>query len=833
MSFRDCLTRAALRGAITEGKAKEALALLDELERDLVAAGVPEGQVAGQASQKATEEMARLALRKKQLAVLSYSAKQRVDANLQSYRDGNGNISYAKAAKAMIENDGFAPFESFASKKKVYVGRYHAMLQGFIEKYGARGVNVIRHTDGLDNIGRELFGEDTGDAAAKSLAKAISDTFEATRTTANSLGADIGKKERYGLPQHHNTLKVARAGKKAWIEFVLPRLDFSLMRDASGRSMTNLSPDERLEFLGKVWETVKSNGYVKAGDAKGRAALANRLGQQRFLEFKDFNAWKEYNGEFGDGDVFSTVINHVDSMSQNIAMLDIFGPNPHAMKQYISNAVMRDAGMADAAETGPVKNFVNWADHAKILGGFDEMWSVATGQNGIATNDYLGFTFAGLRNLLVSAKLAGATLAAVPGDMVTVRMAKAVSKLPSSDFTRQYIRLLKNSGERQLAVRMGLIAEAATSIASSQYRYMGDVFGPAWTRRVSDFVMRANLMTAHTQAARWAHGMEWLGYFADARAKAFDDLEVVDALKRHGITPEDWATFKRAPLYEHEGATFLRPDDLLTMEGMPAEKARNVADKFMGFVMEEMVRAVPDATIRARSILTGNTRPGTLAGELSRSFAMFKNFPVTLTMLLYRNMMVQQGLRSRASFAATYGLMLTAVGGLTVQLQQLAKGRDPINMNPASKHGRAFWGQAALTGGGLGIWGDFLFRDVNRFGGGATTTAAGPLVDFLGQTLKLTAGNALELAQGKDTNFAPELLQYTRMNMPGSNLWYGRLVLQNGIFDAIQKEIDPDYMTKWRRQQSSYMRDYGQKTWWGHGSFTPQRAPDLGAAVNE
>lgn len=838
MSFRDCLTRAALRGAITQGKRDEALALLNDLERDLKASGVVDSMVSDQAAAKALEEIQRTALRKKQLAVLAHSAKQKVDAALTGYKDGK---DFVNAAKSLIENDGLSAADSYAGKKRVYLGRYHAMLADFIEQYGKGIYSVIRHTDGLDDIGRELYGQSTGNKTAALLAKAVDSTRESMRVMANSLGADIGKLERYGLQQSHNTLKVAKEGRDGWVNKLLQnslngegklRIDFSKMRDKAGRPLTYLDNEEKRKLLGELWETIKTNGYVKQRTAQGQSALANRLGHERFLHFTSFEDWKAYNDEFGDGDVFTNVINQVEHGSQELAMLDVFGPNPTAMKQYIKDAAMHKAGVTDAAAKGPVKKLEHLAAQ-KGLREFEEMWSIATGSNGIVSNDRLGFTMAGIRNIITSAKLGASTLSAVPGDMVTVRMAKSISNLPGSKFMGQYVKNLAKSGERQLAIRLGLIAEAATSVAAGQYRYMGDIFGPAWTRKVSDTVLRLNGLTAHTQAARWAHGMEWLGYFADKSGKGFDDLEVKEALSRAGITAEDWNVFRKTEHYEHEGATFLRPDDLLTREDLQPLKAQGIADKFQMFVLDEMTRAVPEATLRARTKLVGESKPGTLSGELLRSFAMFKNFPVTLMMLYSRGIMTREGLKSKAAFAATYGLMLTAVGALTVQLQQLAKGRDPINMNPTTKFGRSFWGQAALTGGGLGIWGDFLFRDVNRFGGGLPETLAGPVAQFGADTAKLTVGNAIKLAQGQPTHISSDLLNYVRNNMPGSNLWYARLILQNGIMDAVQREVDPDAMSKWQRDQSNYYRDYGQKYWWRKGTPVPQRAPDILQAVGK
>jgi len=832
MSFKDCLNRAALRGMIKEGRLAEAIDMFDSMEREFLDAGVPPEIAARQAAERVTEAAKGNALRQKKIAVLSHSAKQRMDADLAGYRTVSGKENYMEALANKIENDGTGAFQGVENLRIAYRGRLHKMVADFIAEHG-KGIGLNRRKmEGLDDVGRALFGEKVESQTARDFADSISKTFEYARTTANALGADIGKKERYGLPQTHNILKVKKAGRDAWVRKVMPALDFKLMRDDAGRSLATMDMQGKIDTLRKVYETIATDGYIKkprvaAGKGGG---LANRLGQKRFLEFKDFDSWSKYNDEFGDGDVFSIVVNHLDDMARNIAMLDVFGPNPEAMFRYAKQTALNKAASNDVAKGGGM-------DATTILKQqiegrqVDDMWSLANMQNGILTNDRLGFTFAGIRNLLTAAQLGSATLAAVPGDMVTVQMAKTMSKLPVHDFMQNYLKNWADGGSRELAVRLGLIAEAATAIAGTHNRYAGELFGPEWTRTVSDTVMRANGMTGHTQAARWAHGMEWLGYFGDAKGKAFDELEVKDALQRAGITKADWDEFRKVDLYEHEGATFLRPDDLIDRAGVPPEKARRIADKFQTFVMDEMHRAVPDSSLRSRAFLIGASRPGGMSGEILRSFAMYKNFPVTITMMLYRNMMMQSGMASRMGFAATYGLMLTGVGALTVQMQQLAKGRDPISMNPANKHGLKFWGQAALTGGGLGIWGDFLFRDVNRFGGGIEGTLAGPMAGFAADSLKLTVGNALEAVQGKDTHIGAEALNYARRYLPGGNIWYARTVLQNGIFDALQKEVDPDAYVKWRRQQGMYFKDYGQKSWWDRGAFTPKRAPDLAKTI--
>lgn len=835
MSFRDCLTTAVVRGFLEQGKANEALALFDDMVNELKAQGLAEEAAKTRAAQTATEQVKYQLARKKKLLVLGNTARNRIAAEMRDYRDTQGNESYADAMLAMLERDEMSSGISYTGRKAVVEGLAHARMEGILEKFQPKKAGLQRPKAGMRSLVREVFGEDTGDGAAKELATAWRETAEFLRQRANQAGADIAKREDWHFPNSHDWGKVAKAGKSAWVKTVKDLVDWNRMfNESTGRSLANLDDDAKAEVLGKVYDTIKTDGYVKLdGKATGGGSmLANRLGEERFLQFANADAWMQYQEKFGVGTAFDAMINHVSDMSQKIAMLEVFGPNPEMMRRYMKQLARARAGQLDAAAPGPAeKSAVAAVD--KKLRKFDEMWGMVTNQNALLKGDWMGFTLAGARNMLTAAHLGSASIAAIPGDFLTVRMVKSLNKMEGNAFIKNYVKLMNpaNADDRRLAVRLGLIAEAATSIAYGQQRLLGQITGPQFTQRITDTVMRLSLMTPHTQAARWAFGMEFLGALADNAGKAFDETPLKSVMTRYGITAEEWNAIRKTPFYEERGATFLRPDDIISRTDIPPMKAKALADKVMEMVHGESRVAIQEPSLRGRAFLVGDSKPGTLGGELVRSAAMFKNFPVSLMFMHSRRAILTGSQRGRIAYLASFGLGLTLVGALSTQLRQISQGKDPITMNPARAEGRAFWGNAALAGGGMGIWGDFLFRDVNRFGAGPMETAAGPVVSFAADTIRLSTGNVLELAQGKDTNFAPELLSYVRRYMPGQSLWYARLALQREVFDTIQREVDPKAYSKWQRMRTEMRNNYGQDFWWKPGTTAPQRAPDLGAAV--
>jgi hypothetical protein len=138
-----------------------------------------------------------------------------------------------------------------------------------------------------------------------------------------------------------------------------------------------------------------------------------------------------------------------------------------------------------------------------------------------------------------------------------------------------------------------------------------------------------------------------------------------------------------------------------------------------------------------------------------------------------------------------------------------------------------FWGAALLQGGGLGIYGDFLFSDVNRYDRGLSETIAGPVVGFADDVRKLTIGNVTQAIKGEDTNIGSELINFAGRYTPGSTLWYSRLALERMVLDQGKLWADPDAKSKMKRLESKYKREYGQNYWWRPGKTTPQRPPEL------
>ena len=86
------------------------------------------------------------------------------------------------------------------------------MMSEVLAKHHTGVLGEVRDKAGLEQLVRERFGEDSGSASARQLSDAVERTFEMLRTRANAAGASIGKLEKWGLPQAHDTRAVRAAG---------------------------------------------------------------------------------------------------------------------------------------------------------------------------------------------------------------------------------------------------------------------------------------------------------------------------------------------------------------------------------------------------------------------------------------------------------------------------------------------------------------------------------------------------------------------------------------------------------------------------------------------
>ena len=818
MSFRDCINDAEGKKELTADQAKDARELFDGLEAQYQGR-MNKAAAQAQAGADAFDTIRKQAMQRKRQKAMQLRTWQGIKRDIASYRGIDGKPNEVEGAYALFEEDQLSTYSSITQREGSVKGEAFGEMNRVLGEFRRNIVGEVRQKATLNNMVREVFGENTGDASAREFAKAWQAASELLRKRFNRAGGAIAKRTDWGMPQNHDQIAITKAGYTAWRDFIGDRLDRDKMID----EQTGLRfSDEKLELvLTDVYKSISTDGLNKLiPGAQGYGkSLGNRRQDHRFLSFETATGWLEYQKKFGDANSFDTMISHITNMSRDISLMEILGPNPAATLQFLKQTLVKNAKTDKAVKKAK-------AADKKI----DDLYMFVTGKNNSPVNGFWASTFAGTRQLLTAAQLGSASLGAIT-DLNFQRMARSFAGLPQTSTLNGYLKQLAPLGQREkgeLAIRLGLIAEGWTSLAAGQMRYVGDVSGPEVTRRISDFVMRASLLSPMTSAGRWAFGMEFLGFMAQSRNLRFNELEpnFKRTFERYGLGESAWNQIRSTDLYNFEGATFLRPADIRARTDLTTSQAEFLTTRVLEMVNSETNFAVPSTNMRGKMMLQGDTRPGTVSGELARSFGMYKGFGVTLVNTHLIRGMSQEGVRGKGTYFADLLISATLMGGLALQLKEMSKGRDPRPMDT-----QEFWGAAFLQGGGLGIYGDFLFADRNRYGGGLKETVAGPVVGVVDDALNLTVGNAIQLARGEDTKIGSELARFAQDYTPGSSIWYARLGLERVWWDRLQIMTDPKAKQKMRKRERKYKKDYGQKYWWAPGDAQPTRSPNLDNAL--
>jgi hypothetical protein len=840
MAFADCIKSALDQKEITDQDAARLKGLYDSLLRQHAQDGAASApHAAREALAKMIEAEGQEAKRQHLLTLKASLARWK---DLKEFRAarltrdgvqiaGKTTADIAEAAIRTLEHQGNASFQNVQGLKMALVGQAHGRMEGLLHEFrrSAVGGDKFRHGKArLDNVVDEAFGHGTGDEAAKGLAQAWAETAEWLRRLYNDAGGHIAKLDNWGLPQLHSAEALRNAGRAVWKKTIAPLLDSNRMvHPLTGNRVT---PEDLDQVLEHVFDAVTQEGWASREASRqrfGMGALANQNAEHRFLVFKDGASWRAYQQAFGEGDAFAAMMAYVNRMSRDIAAMQILGPNPTGTLEWMKQLIEKEGQKAASGKPHLLPHDgAAGLDYARTkIDVLERMWASMRGELETPVNSWIADTFAATRNFIVSTVMGAATLSSV-SDVGTQILARNHAGIPSANLVQSIAHGFTTLGKRE-AVEADLVLDAAMHSFHQQARYVGTFSGPEWSQYLADRVLTWSGLTPWTQAGRHAFGLDFMRHVARTREIAFQDLDPAwrQTFSRWGFSSDDWDTLRRVPVHDAGGLPLVRARDIAAID-------QTLANQYLGMINGEMEYAVPTGSTRSSVFIKSADKRGTLWGEISRSGSMFKSFPTTFLMLNVMRVMplIASGdgaLKARgAKYAGGLLLSTTLFGALSIQLKQVAAGRDPRSMND-----RRFWGAAVLQGGGLGIFGDFLFSDVNRYGGGLPSTLSGPMVQHLWDLWTLTGGNSIEVLQGKDTHFGRELVKAIGSNTPGGSLWYGKLAYERIFLDQLQYLVDPKANAAFKAKRQWWKRETGQDYWWQPGDLRPARAPDLAAAA--
>ncbi len=792
-----------------------------------------------EAAAKSAKDLVGEADLKKKRVALTILAHDRIDSYMKRFPD---QPLEGLDRLLAFSSDGKSGIQSIESASRAIRDDSLSRMLEVIDQTKGKFMGLFQDEVGNLALVRELHGEDSGSAAAKTAARQFKDTAEQLRQRFNRAGGDVGLLDDWSMPRDHSQVRVAK-DQAAWVSDHMQWTNRGKYLKEDGTPMNDA---ELSDFLGHAWTTLATGGANKLepGQAAGNGMRANRGSESRQIHYKDAESFIAAQKAYGERNLLELLIGHIDRASRDIALVETLGPNPNNQMRYFL-----DSGQK-SMDTAKPQQFAKTAKQRRKI---EHLYEEVSGTREPPASAAIANGFDTYRALNVASRLGSAVITSIT-DQGTLGLTASMNGMPVMQVFANEVRMLNpaSATDRRLAQRAGL---GLNQLIGSLNRFGADGLGTTeavsgqiskYSQTAASKVMQVsgmNALTAGTQRAFGATMMDTIGDMS-RRHPSLAAMDPADSkrLLGQGVTETDWSVWRLAQPEDWRGVgdTILTANsiyripnaDLVQMARQlnttPQRLKDQAATKLLGTVLDETNMAIIEPGAREKAMMHGGWERGTAGGELARSFWQFKSFSVAMLMRHARRGMAQEGW-GKAGYLAAIMASTTVLGGMAIQLGEIVAGRDPKDMTSDKKWGvpgLQFGVASFLKGGSLGLYGDFLFSDTSQGGSSPLAALGGPIAGDIESIFKLK-DNA---ADGEVNQTGGKLVRLAKSHLPAANLWYTKAATDHLFFNQLQDYFSPGYL---RRMKQRARKEFKQSYWWDPKDSMPSRAPSLGAAVGE
>jgi hypothetical protein len=853
-----CTARVAARAGIS---VQEAAAIIDEIDnfRQQIATEVDSATLAAELDNFARKaagvaDMEARALRREKIdnTLKSIGTAKRVNEIMNL----TGEKSYTAALAADVYDTGRVSQGLIEKFRAPYVRYFqqHPEVEHLLRRDSAsqKEFVVARH--------KLSAGEAMPQGGNKEIwdfADIVNRNEEKMRLMANRSGAQIGKLDGYGGTHVHDAGRIARdrAGHAQslrdnvdwdksfpWLE-ELAGLPPSVREDAINDIIDKIQGNI---INGKMLtDTVNANDYVR-GISK-RYRFSSGMERERVLIFKDPESWLAYDVAFGENNVLGSVAGASQRMAERIAIMSKYGTRPEAtltgLAQMQANKLKASANKFAPEVTEEIKRLGSQkiGDNGGDVG---TAWAVISGADRVPENITAARFLAMTRYFTSMSKLGGAVISSIgdlPVAVMTYKTKYGMNLLQAWGHSlRAFFNKVPAELRQEMAGSLDAFTDAFRSYNGTRIDGTAEVSGTL--AKFGDTFFKWSGLTPWTNNFKAGHTHMLSEILGKNSSKAFADLnqDLRWTFQRGGIGEKEWDLIRTHMTYVHDGKTYILPnraqdipdaavdsigdtqaridsartkaaaegwDATETVEKIRQKVRDNVDRAIYGFFSEQVntLQLTPGA--RTRRWQTGGYRPGTLGGETMRFASQFRGFPIAFVQDILAPMFRGRPYQTRGNKISNVALLIAQTsfaGYVSMELKRMVRGEKPYFMNDQAE---ADWKGVALAsmaqGGGLGIFGDFLLQEQNRFGGGLGETLAGPAVGTVNDLWR-TVG----IVTGTSDATASEAYTTISSNIPYINMWYTRALLDYSIGYSFREMLSPGWMKRREKQMKKDGREY-------------------------
>ena len=706
-------------------------------------------------------------------------------------------------------------------------------LDGMFDKADSKLQEELAITQQQISEGMEVT---TKNQDVKKLAEIMEKHSELTRQALNARGANIPKMWGYVVRQSHDQFNVRAAANRlgknlneikadpnlkgtdinynknftAWKNFIMQYLD-------GDRTFGNT--DNIDSFLMNSYNSLVGNKIQVADGASGvfgSNSVTKGISNKRVLHFKSAKDWYAYNEKFGTGSLKETYYSGLMTAGRNIGMLDTLGTKPKENFEKIRVAISNRM-LANKRSTESLSSYRQFEKFMNVVDG--TVYTFDGGKFGFAVAKWSAIGRA-VGNV---AKLGGAVISAAAdiGIYASEMKYQGRSFLGGMGEAMGGIGKIKNTKQKKdIAKGLGFLGDGTTYDISGRFQ-VGDNLNKGWTQIQRTF-FKYNLLSWWTNTLKENSMLGMANYYANQKNLSFDQLNkpLQSFFGLYNIDATKWDIIRKTAMSKaDDGTEFINISELSNMSDADIKKITGMndlnktelqmeKDKFKysvsGMLLDRSIYAVIEPDARTKGTMTQGTLAGTGMGEAIRFIGQFKAFPMAIgNKVLGReiaflrsgpNQDIGRGIRGLSSIVVVSGFM----GYMSMTAKDLLKGKEPRDPNNIKTIMAAF-----LQGGGLGIYGDVLFKE-QRDAGSVAAGLIGPA-----PTTAIDLGLAFKYALSGEGGKAGRAAYRTiSSNIPFLNLFYIKTIFDYMIGFQIMETMNPGVL---KRVEKRMKKDYNQE----------------------
>jgi len=667
----------------------------------------------------------------------------------------------------------------------------------------------------------------------KKLGIIMEEHSEAVRIMLNDRGANIPKLWGWVVKHNHDQFNVRAATETLGMKLSDVKADANLKGTdenynknfKSWKNFTSKYLDERTfdtvddrdDFFVDVYNSLVGNKIQLAegvDNVFGSRNVTKAAGGKRVLHFKSAADWFTYHEKFGHGNLQETFLSGLLTAGRNIGMIDKLGSNPKANFDKIRIAVYNHVKKSRR-------------DSSKLASEnyFKKFYMQIDGSNHTVENFTLAKYGSIIRMIQNITKLGGAAVSALTdiglyGSEMKDQGGKTLLGGMGDAFTA--LGKIKNTKQKkEIAEMLGLMVDGSIHDLAGRNQ-VGDNLSRGATQVQKTF-FKFNLLQWWTNTLKESAMLGMANYYARQKNLSYNKLnkQLQLLFTKFNIDSNKWDVIrKNAMVKADDGMEFVNIGALdkisdadikkiTGIDNLTKREAQIEKEKFKysvsGMLLDRTLFAVIQPDARVKGIMKQGTLAGTPIGEAVSFLGQFKGFPIAIYnkvigrdiayMKAGPNQDIGRGARGIAATIVTSALL----GYASMTIKDLLKGRSPRD---PSKLKTVL--ASLLQGGGLGLYGDVLFKE-QRDGATIIAGLAGPGATTAADVL-LAINYGIRGEGGKAGKAAYRAVS---SNIPFMNLFYIKTVYDYLIGFNMMETMSPGALKRVeRRMKKDYNQEY-------------------------